>query len=59
VRTATLDDVPLLQELYGRAVDHSHLSWVRSDEMLAHIMAGQRRESDKYREFRIVEEQTA
>ncbi len=58
VRTATLADMPLLQELYGRAVDHSHLSWVRSDEMLAHIMAGQRRESDKYRKFRIVEEQT-
>ncbi len=58
MRTATLADVPLLQELYARAVEHSHLSWVRSDEMLAHIIAGQRRESDKYREVRIVEEQT-
>lgn len=56
VRAATLDDVPLLQDLYARATGHSPLCWVRSDAMLIHMMTGQRHESDKYRDFRIVEE---
>ena len=56
-RAATLDDVPLLQELYLQSTRRSHLNWVRSDAMLVHMMTGQRQESDKYREFWIVEEQ--
>ena len=57
MRAATLDDVPLLQELYARATRHSHLCWARSEAMLVHMMTGQQQASDKYREFRIVEEE--
>jgi predicted acetyltransferase len=56
-RDATVDDVPLLQQLYANGVCHSHLRLLRSDDNWRYMIDGQTPESDAYHPIRIVEDE--